>query len=76
LYANFLAFSEQGQAFKAENEDWNRKKANFKEPRRWSKKRVLTPPGAKAEKLRPSGAQPCNENRRRHGKLRATGSFS
>jgi len=52
----------------AENEDWNRKKALSIPPRRWNKKRLLVPPGAKAEKLRPSGAQPCNTNRLRHGK--------
>jgi hypothetical protein len=70
LYANFLAFNKQGQAFRAENEDWNRKKASFKKPRRWSKKRLLIPPGAKAKTMRPSGAQPCNENRLKHGKFR------
>lgn len=68
LYAKFLAFHEQGQVFRAENEDWNRKKANLKKPRRWSKKRQLVPPGAKAKTMRPSGAQLCNENRLRHGK--------
>lgn len=68
LYANFLAFCEQGQAFKAENEDWNRKQARFKKPRRWSKKRLLVPPGEKAKTLRPSGAQQCNTNRLIHGK--------
>ena len=67
LYANFLAFIEQGQAFKAQNEDWNRKKAHT--PRRWSKKRLLVPPGAKAKPVRPSGAQPGNENRLKHGKF-------
>ena len=67
LYANFLALSEQGQAFRAENEDWNRKKAHT--PRRWSKKKVLVPPGAKAKPVRPSGAQQCNENRLKHGKF-------
>ncbi|MDR3526994.1 MAG: hypothetical protein P4L57_06905 [Rhizomicrobium sp.] len=69
LYANFLALTEQGQAFKAENEDWNRKKAHTPPPRRWSKKRVLVPPGAKAKPLRQSGAQPYNTNRLRHGKF-------
>ena len=69
LYTNFLAFREQGQAFRAENEDWNRKKAHTPPPRRWSKKRLLVPPGAKAKPVRQSGAQPCNENRRKHGKF-------
>ncbi len=68
LHANFLALSEQSQFFKAENEDWNRKKALSIPRRRWSKKRLLVPPGAKAKPVRPSGAQFCNTNRLRHGK--------
>ena len=69
LYANFLAFREQGQTFRAESEDWNRKKGHTPPPRRWSKKKVLVPPGAKTKPVRQSGAQPCNENRRKHGKF-------
>lgn len=69
LHAKFLAFREQSQAFKAESEDWNRKKAHTPLPRRWSKKKVLVPPGAKAKPVRQSGAQPGNENRHKHGKF-------
>lgn len=69
LYAKFLAFHKQGQAFKAQSEDWNRKKGAYPPPRRWSKKKVLVPPGAKAKPVRQSGAQPGNENRLKHGKF-------
>jgi len=69
LYANFLALNERAQEVEGEIEDWNRKKAKRKNnPRRWSKKRLLTPPGAvNARPPRPSGAQPCNVNRLKHG---------
>ena len=65
--ANFLALKQQFQALEAENADWNLKKASWKQPRRWSRKRQLAPPAATVEPARPSGAQQGNTNRLKHG---------
>ena len=68
LHAKFLALKQQVQNLEAENADWNRKKANLKKPRRWSKKRLLVPPALRAKPQRPVGAQDGNENHLKHGK--------
>lgn len=68
LHAKFLALKEETQRLAAENADWNAKKTKAPKPRRWSKKRRLTPPGCCPPPAAKRGAQPCNSNRLRHGK--------
>lgn len=68
LQAKFLALMQQKQRLDAEIADWNRKKAHHT-PRRWSKKRQLTPPSAEKPSPRARGAQPYNSNRLNHGRF-------
>jgi hypothetical protein len=67
-HAYFLSNYARYQAFKAENDELNRKKRKL---RKWAKKRPLTPPAIKAAAKtavkRSPGAPLGNRNRFKHG---------